>query len=211
MRMSWRLASRFSVITLALLVVIIVALWGARTSNGGASATSTTNPLGLQGTDLGSLPAPDFHLTDQFGKPISLSQFRGKPVVLTFLYTHCPDACPLTAEKLHATQVQLGKAASQVVMLAVSTDPTGDTPSAAVAFSQTHKLQSNWHYLLGTQTQLAPVWNAYSIYAQPDNAKVTHTSAVYVLDSAGRERIFFGDDFTVTQLTNDLKLLLNEG
>ncbi|MEO7019403.1 MAG: SCO family protein [Ktedonobacteraceae bacterium] len=206
MRMSWRLASRFSVITLALLVVVIVAFWGARNSNGGASATST-----LQGTDIGSQPAPDFHLTDQFGKPISLSQFRGKTVVLTFLYTHCPDACPLTAEKLHATQVQLGKDASNVVMLAVSTDPTGDTPASALAFSQTHKLSNNWHYLLGTHEALSPVWNAYSIYAQPATATVTHTSAVYIIDDKGRERIFFSNDFTSAQLTNDLKVLLNEG
>lgn len=211
MRISWRLASRFSVITLALLVVIIVALWGARTGSGGASAISTTNQTSLQGTDLGSQPAPDFHLTDQFGKPIALSQFRGKPVVLTFLYTHCPDACPLTAEKLHATQVQLGKDAANVVMLAVSVDPTGDTQDSALAFSQAHKLSSNWHYLLGTHEQLAPVWNAYSIYNQPAVApQVTHTSAVYLIDGAGHERIFFSDDFTSTQLTNDLKTLLNE-
>lgn len=211
MRMSWRLASRFSVITLALLVVIVVAFWGARTGNGGASATSTTNPLGLQGTDLGSQPAPDFHLTDQFGKPVALSQFRGKPVVLTFLYTHCPDACPLIAEKLHATQNQLGKDAANVVMLAVSIDPAGDTPDSALAFSQEHKLNNNWHYLLGTHGQLAPVWNAYSIYAQPTTTKVTHTSAIYLIDDEGHERIFFSDDFTSTQLTNDLKILLNEG
>ncbi|MGH2509793.1 MAG: SCO family protein [Ktedonobacteraceae bacterium] len=208
MRISWRLASRFSVITLALLVVIIVAFWSARPGNGGASATSP-NPLGLQGTDLGSQLAPDFHLTDQFNQPVALSQFRGQPVVLTFLYTHCPDACPLIAEKLHTTQVQLGKDASHVVMLAVSMDPTGDTKASVLAFSQAHKLNSNWHYLLGTHEQLAPVWNAYSIYAQPTATKVTHTSAIYLIDAEGHERIFFSDDFTSTQLTNDLKILLN--
>ena len=210
MRMSWRLASRLSVVTLALLVVIIVAFWGMRTGIGGASATSR-NLSDLQGTDLGSQLAPDFHLTDQYGKPVSLSQFRGKVVVLTFLYTHCPDACPLTAEKLHATQAQLGSDASNVVMLAVSTDPTGDTPATAVSFSQQHKLSTNWHYLLGTHQELSPVWNAYSIYAQPASSKVTHTSAVYVIDDEGHERIFFDNDFTPTQLAHDLTVLLKEG
>lgn len=209
--MSWRLASRLSVITMALLVVIVVAFWGLRNGSGGAATIPVnTNPSGLQGTDLGSSAAPDFRLKDQFGKPVSLSQFRGKLVVLTFLYTHCPDVCPLTAEKLHAAQAQLGNDASQVVMLAVSTDPRGDTPTTVQNFSRLHKLDSNWHYLLGTHDNLAPVWNAYSVYAQSATSKVTHTSAVYIIDDEGRERIFFGDDFTATQLTNDLKVLLNE-
>lgn len=212
MRMSWRLASRFSVVTLALLVVIIVALWGLRTNNGNASATTpSTSQSGLQGTDLGSTLAPDFHLTDQFGKPISLSQFRGEPVVLTFMYTHCPDICPLTAEKLRQVQQALGKDSAHVMMLAVSIDPKGDSRAAALNFSQTHKLTSNWHYLIGTHDELSPVWNSYSIYAQSaDPNKVTHTDALYLIDKQGRERIFFADDFTNAQLTNDLKILLAE-
>lgn len=212
MKISWRLASRFSVITMALLVVIIIALWGLRGNSGSTSANSGKSPLsGLQGTDLGSTAAPDFHLTDQSGKTVTLSQFRGEPVVLTFLYSHCPDVCPLIAEKLHTTQVQLGKNAAHVVMLAVSVDPKGDTRSAVQTFSTEHKLTSNWHYLIGTQSELAPVWNSYSVYAQPSTSTSSmHTSAVYVIDKMGRERVLFGDDFTPTQLQDDLQVLLAE-
>lgn len=211
MRMNWRLASRLSVITLALLVVIIVALWGLRNTNGSANANANTNPSGLQGTDLGSTPAPDFRLTDQFGKPISLSQFHGEPVVLTFLYTHCPDVCPLTAEKLHSAQLQLGKDASHVMMLAVSVDPKRDDKAAALNFSQEHKLTTNWHYLIGSENELSSVWNAYSVYAQPETSTTSmHTSAVYVIDKEGRERIFLGGDFAPAQLASDLKVLLGE-
>jgi protein SCO1 len=209
MRMSWRLASRFSVITLALLVVIVVALWGLHSGPNGVQATTTpsASQSGLQGTDLGSDAAPDFHLNDQFGKPISLSQFHGEPVVLTFLYTHCPNACPLTADKLHVTQTQLGKNAAKVMMLAVSIDPIGDTQATAQNFSQVHKLTSNWHYLLGTQNQLSPIWDAYSIAGQ---ATANHSTAIYVIDKQGRERIFFDGDFTSDQLTSDLNILLQE-
>src|SRR5438067_13499228 len=122
MHMSWRLASRLSVITLALLVVIIVTLLGTREHIGGfasGSSAPTGNSSGLQGTDLGGVPAPDFRLTDQYGKSVSLSQFKGKPVVVTFLYTHCPDQCPLTAEKLHAVMQSLGSDAQRVGVLAV--------------------------------------------------------------------------------------------
>lgn len=203
MRISWRLASRLSVITLALLVVLIVALWGLRNTNGSANANA--NQSGLQGTTLNNKPAPNFHLTDQFGKSISLTQFRGEPVVLTFMYTHCQSACPLTANKFHTVQLQLGKQASQVMLLAVSIDPKGDTQATAQQFSQEHQLSSDWHYLLGTQAELAPIWNAYSISA---SASMNHTSAIYVIDKQGNERVFLDNDFTPAQLTSDLKILL---
>ncbi|HEY0756131.1 MAG TPA: SCO family protein [Ktedonobacteraceae bacterium] len=212
MKMSWRLASRLSVITMALLIVVIVALWGLRNTGGSQNADAGTSPLsGLQGTDLGSTTAPDFHLSDQFGKPITLSQFRGEPVVLTFLYAHCPDVCPLTAEILHKTQTLLGKNAAHVMMLAVSVDPKGDTPAAVQNFSSEHKLGSNWHYLIGTQSELAPVWNSYSIYAQPSTGSTSmHTSAIYIIDKVGRERVLFSDGFTANQLQSDLQVLLAE-
>ncbi len=126
--MNWRLASRLSVVTLAVLVVLIVAVVGTRagrsasTDGNSGNGTQTTDPSGLQGTYLGSVAAPGFHLTDQAGQPISLAQFKGKPVVLTFFYTHCPDACPLTAEKLHQTMVDLGSNAQKVGVIAVSVE-----------------------------------------------------------------------------------------
>ena len=215
--MNWRLASRLSVITLAALVVIIVAVLGTRagglTSNA-SNLTPAANSSGLQGTDLGGVPAPNFRLTDQFGRPVSLAQFKGKPVVLTFLYTHCPDQCPLTAEKLHAVMLSLGSDAQRVGVVAVSTDPKRDTTAAALNFSQVHRMQNYWHYLLGTESELSPVWSSYSVYAAPTptstGGSVAHTTAVYIIDKQGRERVFFGDDFTSEQLTKDLQILLKE-
>lgn len=216
--MSWRLASRLSVVTLAALVVVIVALWGTR---GGFVAkapvipptTPVSDPSGLQGTYLGEIPAPGFQLTDQTGQSITLAQFKGKPVVLTFLYTHCPDACPLTAEKLHQTMLALGSNAQKVGVIAISTDPKGDTPSTALSFSNAHHMQGYWHYLLGTHAQLSPVWANYAVEAAPASAStggsVTHTTAVYVIDQQGRERVFLGDDFTSAQLASDLQRLLS--
>ena len=215
--MNWRLASRLSVITLAALVVIIVAVLGTRsgglTSNA-SNLTPAANSSGLQGTDLGGAPAPNFRLIDQFGRPVSLAQFKGKPVVLTFLYTHCPDQCPLTAEKLHAVMLSLGSDAQRVGVVAVSTDPRRDTTAAALNFSQVHRMQNYWHYLLGTESELSPIWSSYSVYAAPTptstGGSVAHTTAVYVIDKQGRERVFFGEDFTSEQLTKDLQILLKE-
>lgn len=210
MRMSWRLASRLSVLLLALLVVVIVAIIGSRGDSITTNASSTT-PSGLQGTNLGATTAPNFRLTDQFGKQISLSQFKGQPVVLTFLYTHCPDVCPLTAEKLHATVEALGSQAQHVAILAVSVDPKGDTPASVMNFSNTHHMLNSWHYLTGTEQQLSPVWSAYSMYASVATANtVDHSTGLYVIDKQGKEQVFLSDTFAPSQLETDLKLLLNQ-
>ncbi len=211
--MSWRLASRLSVIILALLVVVFVLL--LQSPQGMSQLLRSFIPGAnlpvLQGTDLGGTPAPDFRLSDQFGKPISLSQFKGKPVILTFLYTHCKDICPLTAEKLHMVMQDLGPDAQRVAVVAVSTDPKGDTTAAALAFSRVHRMVDYWHFLTGPQDALSPIWSAYSIYAQPESgSSVAHSTGVYVIDKQGNERVFLGDDFAPAQAAADLRILLNQ-
>ncbi len=215
MNINWRLASRLSVVTLALLVVILVTILQHERSTiattPSTTGANTTSATGLQGTDLGGQPAADFRLTDQFGKQVALSQFKGKPVVLTFLYTSCPDQCPLTAEKLHTVMQALGSDAQNVSVLAVSTDPQHDTVAAALNFSDKHNMQSYWHYLVGTQATLSPVWKSYNVYAQPEQQTVNHSLGLYVIDKQGNERVFLDNDFTPAQLTANLKTLLKEG
>jgi len=211
--MSWRLASRLSVVTLALLVILVIAAFSIHNGIGAATGTvQTSDSSGLQGTDLGGVVAPDFSLKDQFDKQISLSQFKGKPVVLTFLYTHCPDVCPLIADQLHSTALSLGKNASRITFLAVSMDPKGDTRAAVLRFSRAHKMTNYWHYLIGTHDELAPVWAAYSVDAQAATASgvVNHSTSLYVIDKEGRERVLLDNNFTSQQLTGDLRVLLGE-
>ncbi len=206
--MSWRLASRLSVLLSAILVIIIILIVTHGSSNSQAAS--------LQGTALGGVNAPNFRLTDQFGKSISLSQFRGQPVVLTFLYTHCPNTCPLIADKLHLTLTKMGSDSSKVAVLAVSTDPQNDTIQAAYQFSQVHHLLNQWHFLVGTKAALSPIWSAYSVYAAAvtptasDTNTVDHTVAIYVIDKQGREQIYLGEDFDPNVLASDLQTLLKQ-
>lgn len=167
----------------------------------------------LAGTDLGARPAPGITLTDaRTGRLLELSSLRGKVVALTFLYTRCPDICPLTAERIRSAQERLGPDADGVVFVAVSTDPDGDTPSAVRDFSQAHRLDRNWHYLVGTRAQLAAVWTAYGIVARPDPGKptITHTDAVFLIDKQGRERVLLRTDALGDALVNDLRILVAE-
>lgn len=211
--MNWRLASRLSVITLAILVTIAIILIqnnrdAASSINGTLSSTSASGIPGLQGTTLGGTPAPNFTLTDQYGKQVSLSQFKGEPTVLTFMYTHCPDECPLTTAKLHTVMQSLGSQAHHVAVLVVSTDPKGDTEQAALNFSKAHQMQNYWYYLVGTQQTLSPVWSSYNTYVQSNNGAVSHGLGLYILDKQGREQLFLNNNFTPAQVTADLKTLL---
>lgn len=208
---NWRLASRLSVITLAVLVVILVAVLQQRNMAATVpSTTSSASTSSLQGTDLGGTPAPDFSLTDQYGKQVALSQFKGKPVVLAFLYTHCPDVCPLTAEKLHSTLQLLGNKAQNVGVLAVSTDPARDNQEAALTFSKAHNMQDEWHFLIGPRDTLSPIWSGYNIFVQTQNQVVNHSMGLYVIDKQGHQRVYLDSDFTPTQLSGDLQKLLSE-
>jgi protein SCO1/2 len=167
----------------------------------------------LSGLDLGRTPAPGFSLVDQDGQQISLSQFRGRPVVLTFLYTHCPDACPVIADELRQTNELLGPDAAKVAMLAVSTDPRGDDRASAVNFTQMHGLTGRLHYLLGSPDQLSPIWQAYYIGVSPGDPagnEITHSEAVFVIDKTGQERALLGVPFSAKDLASDLRRLLSE-
>jgi protein SCO1/2 len=177
-------------------------------------ASTSTPASKLTGMDLGREPAPNFALVDQNGTPVSLEAQRGHPVVLTFFYTHCPDVCPLTAEKLHTTVQSLGPRAADVRWLVVSIDPVGDTPAAATQFVAAHHLTGQVHYLLGTQSQLQPVWDAYHIAvlpgadAQAQMRPVTHSAGVYVIDGQGRQRVYFDQAVDPEELASDLRVLL---
>ncbi len=207
---------RFSLFFLGMITVaMLVLVGGAFLLRPQEVSSDVTAPY--QGTDLGGVPAPDFRLVDQTGAPITLSHLRKRPVVLTFLYTHCPGPCPLMAEKLRSTAQLLGAQANQVSWLAVSLDPQGDTPASATAFVETHRLTGRLHYLLGTLGELEPTWKAYAIGVQPllatpstGNPSLMHTAGAFVIDQAGRERLFLGNDFAPTLLVTKLHALLTQ-
>jgi protein SCO1/2 len=167
--------------------------------------------------DLGNVPAPDLQLQDQNGKAVSLSKLKSKVIALTFWYTHCPDMCPLAAEKFRQVLSGLDqKKVEQIAVLAVSVDPANDTANSAQQFSQAHRLApyANWHFLLGTQEQLQPVWKDYHIYTDAEKATpaqgqaLNHMAIVYLIDQQGRERVMLPADFTPSQLSKNLESLL---
>ncbi len=168
-------------------------------------------PPKLAGTELDGIDAPDFTLTDGVsGRAVTLSAHRGQVVVLTFLFTTCPDVCPLTASRFRAAQAELQADASRVTFIAVSVDPDRDTPEAVRVFSAAHGLASQWYYLVGGRAQLAPVWAAYGIGVQAGSTTVTHNDAVYLIDRRGRERVLLHSEDLAADLVSDVRALLSE-
>lgn len=167
----------------------------------------------LFGTELAKNAAPDFTLTDGVtGTSLTLSSLRKKTVALAFLYTRCPDVCPLTAGQFRAAQRSLGDDASKVEFVAVSVDPEGDTPAAVRDFSDRHDLQGRWHYLIGPRTQLEAVWALYGIgsFASSGTRSVEHNDAIYLIDGRGRERAILHSSDPAKWLLDDLRALIRE-
>src|SRR5919201_6052584 len=151
-----------------------------------------------------NIPPKNFTLTDEDGKPISLRQYRGRVVVLTFMYSTCQDTCPVTATTIRGALDDLGH---DVPALAVSVDPAHDTRDSAEAFLVKRGLSAGrMHFLLGTRAQLQPIWHAYGI--QPQGKGFEHTARVLVLDRHGRQRVAFPSEQLVDRdLAHDIRQL----
>lgn len=153
---------------------------------------------------------PDFALRDQNGRLVRLSAQRGKVVVLTFLYTHCPDLCPLTAMHVDAALGRLGSRRTDVSVLAVSVDPEGDTRAAVRRFVRTHRLAPQFHYLTASRKVLAPIWRRYDVTSvKVGGADPDHTLYVLLLDRRGRSRVLFDAQALPAAIAHDLRLLLS--
>jgi len=191
-----------------LVVVAIVAGVGALMIPRGS--TAQPEPA-LAGTILPAKRAPQFRLRDQFGSFVSLAQFKGRPVVVTFIEAHCGELCPVVAEKLRQTLQELGPEGRRVVILALSADPEGDTPAAVRQFSQKHAMLHRWLYLTGSRKELTPIWRSYYVFVAPTNAppalRDSHTSVTYLIDGEGRWRVILAGDPDSATLRRDLLIL----
>jgi cytochrome oxidase Cu insertion factor (SCO1/SenC/PrrC family) len=167
-------------------------------SAGAAQAAAEQNPDLDPGTSVGNAPAPDFRLTNQFGQPVSLSQFRGKVVLLSFEDAECTDVCPLTSESELLAKEYLGKAGESVQLLGVDANPMANKVSDVMGYTRAHGMVNQWDMLTGTDAQLKAVWKAYHIADIVSDGDVDHTPALYVISQQGRlEKLY------ITQMAYD--------
>jgi len=161
----------------------------------GTQPASADSPAAYIGTPL-SRVAPAFQLHDQTGALVSLADYRGKVVVLTFLDDQCQDICPLTAAQLRSAYQSLGSEAAQVVLIGINVNEKANQTSDVMAASKEWRLDGvpSWHFLTGQAGELEPVWRAYGIAVVPqDQGELLHTVGIYIIDQAGRERWYISN------------------
>jgi protein SCO1/2 len=195
--------------TLALVAALALAGCGSSargTTPHGRFAVADPAPPGLAGR-----PAPRIRLADARGGAFDTRTLAGRPYLVTFLYTNCPDVCPLIGDEVRQALADLGPAARRVAAVAVSVDPRGDTPAAVRTWLARHREPPQFHYLVGATAQLAPVWHAW--YAAPQIAgdpQSAHTAIVWLVGADGRlaAKVSAGVAFDPRGLAHDLRALL---
>ena len=196
--------------------VIAVALAGVSLVGCGSGTAKPVAPVvtAVQKTFAGGeltppRRAPAIALHDADGRPVTLAAQRGHYVLVTFIYTHCPDVCPLITKNLNAAVRSLGARSAQVRVLAVSVDPAGDTPAAVRAYTRRMHLVPQFRYLIGSRAELRRVWAAWHVLAvstKPD--LVDHVAYTALIDRTGKERVLYDSTVHASQVVHDLRVLM---
>lgn len=153
----------------------------------------------------------DFVLTDQDGRPLEFRKLRGKPLVINFIYTSCPDVCTLLTASLKILRERLkpGEAGS-VRFLSITMDPEVDTPEVLKAHSRRRQADAaNWRWLTGKAAELAPVWQEFGVSVKRlDRGLIAHTTLTVVADAEGNMRFAYsGSAPDPDALLEDLRVL----
>ncbi len=160
--------------------------------------------------------APDFILTDQYGKPFRISEQQGKLTLVFFGFTTCPDVCPTTLSDIKAAQRELGSDADKVQVVMVTLDPERDTPERLNTYMT--RFDPSYLGLTGSPETLAKVYKAYGVTVikrdLPDSAlKYTfdHSTFTYVVDQKGAWPLAFVLGMKPADIASDLRFLIRNG
>jgi len=161
-----------------------------------AQTTPSASTILAQAIDGDSSPinitAPGFSLTDQNGRPVTLSSLRGKVVLLTFLDPVCVTDCPLIAQEFRQAGQLLGADQQQVELVAIDVNPLYNELAYTQEFDHAERLTGvpDWRYLTSSPARLRQVYKAYGQPAQtlPAGAMVGHSDIAFVIDTHGEIR-----------------------
>ncbi|WP_200876739.1 SCO family protein [Cupriavidus sp. SK-3] len=170
-------------------------------------------PSAFKSTDITAVDwGRDFHLIDHNGRPQSLSDFRGKVVMLFFGYTHCPDVCPTTMADIARVRAKLGEDGRRVQGLFVTVDPKRDTPQVLAQYVPA--FDPSFLGLYGDEQTTAALAREFKIFwdaQKPDaqgNYTVDHSGGIYVFDPTGRLRLLMRPGTAIDAMAADVALLL---
>jgi len=179
-----------------------------------ASVRQASAPVpAFTNTDVTGLGyAHDFALKDFNGAPRTMSDFKGKAVVIFFGYTQCPDVCPTTMHDLSEAMKQLGPLSDKVQVLFITVDPERDTPSLLAKYVPS--FDKRFLGLTGTLPEIDKVAKEFRVYYQKVPGKtrgsysMDHTAGLYIYDPEGHIRVFAGNNAPLDSVVHDLSILL---
>jgi protein SCO1 len=156
-------------------------------------------------------PLADFVLTDQLGRRFKWADTRGKIVVVNFIYTKCPDVCPLLSAKFAAMQRSLEEQKqTDYLLVSITTDPARDNSQTLKSYAALFKAdERGWFFLTGSKEALAKVWKGFGVTVRkaPDG-EVQHTTLTTVIDRHGVRRVdYYGDKWQEKEVLKDIASL----
>jgi protein SCO1 len=206
-----RLAIALALLALVAGMALLVAVFTGGSSTPSHPPATVANPVGSGGFDGAELPgnvaAPNFTLTDQDGRSVTLSRFRGRVTVLTFLYSTCGAPCVVIAQQIRGALNELAEEhAPPPAALMVSVDPTADTPARVGRFLAEVSLTGRVRYLSGPPPRLRSIWRAYDVTpASAGMKRFENYAKVLLIDGRGVERVLYEtEQLTPESLTHDI-------
>jgi protein SCO1/2 len=205
-------------ILLSLVALVLVAGIVALVTTSGSSGTKAKPASGAASSGYHAeaelspaTQAPPIALRNYLGQPVNIDQYRGKAVLVTFLYTNCPDVCPLITSNLRVAQNLMGsKVAAKAQIIAVSVDPKGDTRKAVAAFLARHEMTGRMQYLVGDAHELARVWKAWGVGSERDAQQpqfINHSGLIYGITASGKRTTLYSASFKPADVAHDVPLL----
>ena len=176
---------------------------------------SCSEPQKWHASDItGMMPDLAFSLTGPRGEVVDAGSLLGKPALIFFGFTNCPDVCPTTLTQLSVVIKKLGARAEDIQVVLVSVDPGRDTPEIMKKYTASF---GSWLLgLTGTEESLDALRKTYGVYASMDSSdskgryNVMHSTAIFAFDAEGRVRLLISDVTDSDAVVSDLKQLINQ-
>ena len=159
-------------------------------------------------------PVPDFELINQEDHPVKLSDFRGKPVVITFIYTRCPfpDMCPRLTHNFARIQKQLApKYGTRFQLLSITVDPANDNPAALKTYAGNEGADvSSWSFLTGKDELIKKMAGNFGVDYWTEGAVLNHSMASAVIKPDGTlMKVYRHADWNPDDVVADIIHILN--
>jgi protein SCO1 len=200
-----------ALVAIAGLVTVLAACGSSKSSANNTTQTLAHSDYKAEAELKPPTTAPALALRNYLGKPVNLDAYRGKAALVTFIYTHCPDVCPLITSNLRVAQNLMGpKVAAKVQIIAVSVDSRGDTKKAVTSFLAQHEMTGRMQYLVGSTPELARVWKAWGVGSERDAKQpdlVEHSGLIFGISASGKRTTLYSASFKPADIAHDVPLL----